>query len=80
MTTPFFVLELMTEERFCVRRSYNLFFPFFLIKGHFPYSYKSLFGIFLDHDLCAISYDNGNIRLYSTYNDTLKLVKGRYYK
>lgn len=27
------------------------------------------------HDLCAISYDNGNIRLYSTYNDKLELVK-----
>ncbi|CAF0791974.1 unnamed protein product [Rotaria sordida] len=28
-----------------------------------------------NHDLCAISYDNGNIRLYSTFNDILKLVK-----
>lgn len=27
-------------------------------------------------DLCAISYDNGNIRLYSTFNDIFKLVKG----
>jgi hypothetical protein len=36
-----------------------------------------MFSIILGHDLCAISYDNGNIRLYSTYNDTLKLVKGK---
>ncbi|CAF1211511.1 unnamed protein product [Rotaria sp. Silwood1] len=28
-----------------------------------------------NNDLCAISYDNGNIRLYSTFNDILKLVK-----
>ncbi|CAM4753630.1 unnamed protein product [Rotaria magnacalcarata] len=28
-----------------------------------------------NNDLCAISYDNGNIRIYSTYNDNLKLVK-----
>lgn len=28
-------------------------------------------------DVCAISYDNGNIRLYSTYNNHLKLVKGQ---
>ena len=28
-------------------------------------------------DLCAISYDNGNIRLYSTYDNHLKLVKGQ---
>ncbi|UJR31899.1 hypothetical protein I4U23_019373 [Adineta vaga] len=28
-----------------------------------------------NHDICAISYDNGKIHLYSTYNDTLKLVK-----
>ena len=27
-------------------------------------------------DLCAISYDNGHIRLFSTFNNQLKLVKG----
>ena len=34
--------------------------------------------IFSDEDLCAISYDNGHIHLYSTFDDTLKLVKGKY--
>ena len=27
-------------------------------------------------DLCAISYDDGTIRLYSTYDNTLTLVRG----
>lgn len=35
--------------------------------------------LFSDEDLCAISYDNGHIHLYSTFNDTLKLVKGKCY-
>ena len=36
--------------------------------------------VFEEEDLCAISYDNGNIRLYSTYNNHLKLVKGELLK